>query len=56
MLPDSCACPRGNAKGCYRARHGLDLCELLGDSLPADDAEEECVCSCHEMEDVDDDA
>lgn len=51
-----CACPRHGARDCYRVRYELDLREALGDSLSADEAEDECGCVCHREPENDDDA
>lgn len=56
MSADGCACPRRDARGCYRYRHKLDMREAMGSELTSASSEEECSCSCHEEEEDDEDS
>lgn len=51
----SCGCPKNDAKDCLRFRSGDDLRELLDAPTVNDYDNDECVCSCHERYDDDDD-
>lgn len=44
-----CACPRLDARDCYRWRHGIDLREMIDGTDPYhDDDDDVCQCGCHE--------
>lgn len=42
-----CACHHHDAKTCFRSRYSLDIKEMLGEALSADEEDETCCCSCH---------